>query len=280
MIEIPSIITIVVLVVGCYFLLNLIDAKLGNSFKPRVVDQTVMFDNNAEINKLREQIDRQKQLFIEQLAAQAALFETKLEQQKEIFERKIKVLEQHNEYLMQRLMAQERPLANSSKTVSTRTLFISSENEFYQRDRTTLFRSGVKFISLHGANSTVIQKELRAARNENNPFKVVIISAHGNEEGILLDDGLKDSQFWADVLFEVDLAFFTSCKSFGILNDLVGIVQYSIGMMDNIETELAEDFVYLFFREFTIYKNPKIAFQNAINTMPEISDRVTIRYRG
>lgn len=274
MIEVPSYVAIIVMMVVCYYCLKLLDSRFGHFFKP-----VIEASSEIELEKLREELRSQQKFFVSQLKSQAEDFEKRLADQREVFERRIKTLEQHNDYLMQRLVARERTEANRHYVDDNKAIFISLEPNFYQRDRTALFRSGLKFTALRTENKNAISRELRHARETGRPFRLALISAHGNDEGILCGGEVVPGEWWSQNLFGIEVALFAACESFGILNDLVGIVDYSIGMMDSIETELAEDFIYIFWREYQTVHNPIEAFGNAKEILPELSDRVTIRFR-
>lgn len=273
MIDIPSFVLILITIVISYYGLRILDHKFGSLFRPVPLN-----DNTEELRRLKSELESQRILFIAQLKAQADEFERKMKDQRESFEAKIRNLEQHNAFLMERLITRERAEKTEEYVDQNKMLFVSCDEQFYARDRTALFRAGLKFTTLRRATSAILTRELRKGREGGRPYHLVVVSAHGTGEGIMLADGLKPGDWFARNFFGVEVALFAACQSFQILDDLTGIVTYSIGMMDDIETELAEDFIYIFWREYIITKNPIQAFENVKRIMPELSDRVTIRY--
>lgn len=278
MTETTNLILIIFTVVAGYYCLRIIDSKLGNSIRP-ILNRNSDMNNHDEIALLKKELENQKKLFLDQLNAQAIQFEDRLEQQRVLFEGKIQSLQDHNNYLMERLASRDKSIDNGKMVDNNEMLFISTTEEFYCRDRTTLFRAGMRFTTLRKATSQIVSRELRHAREGGNQYSLIVVSAHGNENGIQLSDAIKPGEWWSQNLFGVDIAFFAACQSFQILNDLTGIVKYAVGMMDDIETELAEDFIYIFWREYQSTKNALTAFNNAKETLPELSDRIALRHK-
>lgn len=274
-----NILYLVIIFVVAYYILHIFDSRFGHLIRP-TLNKNYDLNRDLEYEELKKQLEDQKQIFISQLEAQAKLFEQKLEQQKQQFEIKIKSLEQYNSYLMQRIASREKTNQSTEYIDNNKMLFVSAEDAFYSRDRVALFRAGLRFTTLRDCNSEMLNKELRRGRESGRPYRLVLVSAHGYEGGIQLSDGIFSGDYFASNFFGVEIALFASCKSFNILNDLIGIVDYSIGLMDDIETDLAEDFIYNFWKEYLETMNAIKAFENVKKVMPEISDRVIISYKG
>lgn len=74
--------------------------------------------------------------------------------------------------------------------------------------------------------------------------------------------------------------FLGTCNNQKIADRLVGIVKYVIVVYEEIDTKLASNFVYEFYKRYKTEMDIEKSFEGAISVMPEVSEFVDLRIGG
>ena len=138
-------------------------------------------------------------------------------------------------------------------------------------------KAGITFFRLKSASLDDLNTELQRRRSDGNLYDVVHISSHGCDNGILLDTEIIGGDKLSEVLSGVRAIFLGTCNNQKIADRLVGIVKYVIVVYEEIESNLAADFVYEFYKRYKVDLDIEKSFEGAISVMPQVSEFVDLR---
>jgi hypothetical protein len=156
-------------------------------------------------------------------------------------------------------------------------LLIYGDANFGENDRNALQRAGADFVTLRAATKDMIRRRMQRAREDDEPYRYVHISAHGTDDFIKLTDGPADGKWWNDVLVGVEIVFLAACHSAGVADWLAGPGRAVVELDSAAADESAYMFTYLFWRAIIAGRNANDAFQVARTELPSIADQVSLR---
>ena len=133
---------------------------------------------------------------------------------------------------------------------------------------------------MRSASLDDLRTELQRRRSDGTLYDVVHISSHGSDKGILFDSELVDGNELGEILSGVRAIFLGTCNNQKIADRLVGIVKYVIVVYEEIDTKLASNFVYEFYKRYKAEMDIEKSFEGAISVMPEVSEFVDLRIGG
>lgn len=166
------------------------------------------------------------------------------------------------------------------KRVLKPVLLVYGTESFGADDAQALRRAGVAFFRIRSASLDDLHTELQRRRSDGTLYDVVHISSHGSDKGILFDSELVDGDELGEILSGVRAIFLGTCNNQKIADRLVGIVKYVIVVYEEIDTKLASNFVYEFYKRYKTEMDIEKSFEGAISVMPEVSEFVDLRIVG
>jgi hypothetical protein len=166
------------------------------------------------------------------------------------------------------------------KRVLKPVLLVYGTESFGADDAQALRRAGVAFFRIRSASLDDLHTELQRRRSDGTLYDVVHISSHGSDKGILFDSELVDGDELGEILSGVRAIFLGTCNNQKIADRLVGIVKYVIVVYEEIDTKLASNFVYEFYKRYKTEMDIEKSFEGAISVMPEVSEFVDLRIGG
>jgi len=168
----------------------------------------------------------------------------------------------------------------TKKRVQRPVLLVYGVDEFGEQDRLAMRRAGVAFFRLKSASLDDLRLELQRRRSDDNLYDVVHISSHGGDQGLLLEDKLVSGNELSEALSGVRAIFLGTCTNQKIADKLVGIVKYVIVVYEEIESNLASDFVFEFYKRYKTLMNIEESFNGALSVLPQVSEFVDLRVRS
>lgn len=166
------------------------------------------------------------------------------------------------------------------KRIQRPVLLVYGVEEFGNQDRQALRKAGITFFRLKSASLEDLNTELHRRRSDGTLYDIVHISSHGGDTGILLDTDLVSGEKLSEVLNGVNGIFLGTCNNQKIADKLVGIVKYVIVVYEDIESTLASDFVYEFYKRYKMDLDIEKAFEGATSVMPQVAEFVDLRIRS
>lgn len=166
------------------------------------------------------------------------------------------------------------------KRIQRPVLLVYGVEQFGNEDRQALRKAGITFFRLRSASLDDLRTELQRRRSDGTLYDVVHISSHGSDKGILFDSELVDGNELGEILSGVRAIFLGTCNNQKIADRLVGIVKYVIVVYEEIDTKLASNFVYEFYKRYKTEMDIEKSFEGAISVMPEVSEFVDLRIGG
>lgn len=166
------------------------------------------------------------------------------------------------------------------KRIQRPVLLVYGVEQFGNEDRQALRKAGITFFRLRSASLDDLRTELQRRRSDGTLYDVVHISSHGSDGGILFDSELVDGNELGEILSGVRAIFLGTCNNQKIADRLVGIVKYVIFVCEEIDTKLASNFVYEFYKRYKAEMDIEKSFEGAISVMPEVSEFVDLRIGG
>lgn len=173
-----------------------------------------------------------------------------------------------------------KPEATEAKTIHRPVLLVYGDEKFGDQDRNAMRRAGVTFFRLRSATLESLRTELHRRRSDGNLYDMVHISSHGSAEGIQFEQSIVDGQDLSEVFSGVRGIFLATCSNQLIADKLVGIVKYVIVVYEEIETTMATDFVFEFYKRYKINQDIEASFVGAVTVMPQIGEFVDLRIGG
>lgn len=166
------------------------------------------------------------------------------------------------------------------KRIQHPVLLVYGVEQFGNEDRQALRKAGITFFRLRSASLDDLRTELQRRRSDGTLYDVVHISSHGSDKEILFDSELVDGNELGEILSGVRAIFLGTCNNQKIADRLVGIVKYVIVVYEEIDTKLASNFVYEFYKRYKTEMDIEKSFEGAISVMPEVSEFVDLRIGG
>lgn len=166
------------------------------------------------------------------------------------------------------------------KRIQRPVLLVYGVEQFGNEDRQALRKAGITFFRLRSASLDDLRTELQRRRSDGTLYDVVHISSHGCDKGILFDSEMVDGDELGEILSGVRAIFLGTCNNQKIADRLVGIVKYVIVVYEEIDTKLASNFVYEFYKRYKAEMDIEKSFEGAISVMPEVSEFVDLRIGG
>jgi hypothetical protein len=108
----------------------------------------------------------------------------------------------------------------------------------------------------------------------------VHIASHGESTGLFLDSDLVSGVELSEILSGVRAVFLGTCSNQKIADKLVGVVKYVIVIYEEIDTNLAAQFVYEFYKRYKGLLDIEAAYAGAILVIPEVAEFVDLRVRS
>lgn len=170
--------------------------------------------------------------------------------------------------------------APTQKRVARPVLLVYGEPDFGEEDRTAMRRAGLSFFRLRNASLKSLYDELQRRRSEGTLYDMVHISSHGNLDNIGLGEEVVDGHDLSNIFSGVRGVFLNTCSNQYVADKLVGVVTYVIVIYDEIETGVAANFAYEFYKRYAQDMDIEKAFAGALLVMPDISDFVDLRIGG
>lgn len=155
-------------------------------------------------------------------------------------------------------------------------LFVCSDAALCDVDRHALRRATVSFQRLINATKATVAAELRRRRQDGTLYPWLHITAHADEQGIHLADGIADPAWWNEQLDGIDVVFLAACKTATVADALAGMVAV-VFVLEDIEHGNAGDFTYSFWRRMKEHGDPRLAYRQAITEAPQIAEYTDIR---
>lgn len=217
-----------------------------------------------------------------------------MEEQRNRYEQKIKELERRIDFLvgeLQRAGIQIKDLemvvaennrarltADNAATAlpAKPLLFICSDATICDVDRHALRRTNVSFQRLYSATKATVAAELRRRRQDGTLYPWLHITAHADEQGIHLADGIADPAWWNEHLDGISIVFLAACKTATVADALAGMVSV-VFVLEDIENGNAGDFTYSFWRRMKDHGDARLAYRQAITEAPQIAEYTDIR---
>ena len=144
-------------------------------------------------------------------------------------------------------------------------------------DRHAVRRATVSFQRLFNATKASLSAELRRRRQDGSLYPWIHISAHANEHGIELTDGIAPPAWWNEQLQGIEVVFLAACRTAAVADELAGMVAAVIFVLEDIEHADAGDFTYSFWRRMKEHGDARMAYQQAIIEVPQIAEFTDIR---
>lgn len=207
-------------------------------------------------------------------------YEKRITQLEKYYTDKIHKMQEQIDYLLEKLTEQNKKLATLSNLNHKVLLVCSDIQRFCSTDSRMLRKAEVDFYTLENATGEMIHKEIQRASVDNEKYTAIQIAAHGDETGIQLYDKLYSSEELEEILIGIDLLFLSACKSHYVSDKLIGTNRTIITMRHDISDDDAENFAYIFWREYKNGNSAKESYETARNTVQNIKDKVGIRVQN
>lgn len=155
-------------------------------------------------------------------------------------------------------------------------LICGMETPLCDVDRHAVRRANVSFQRLFNATKAMFAAELRRRRQDGTLYPWLHITAHADEAGIHLLDGIAEPTWWNEHLDGIEVVFLAACKTATVADALAGLTTV-IFVLEDIEHNDAGDFTYSFWRRMKEHGDPRLAYQQAITEAPQIAEYTDIR---
>lgn len=156
-------------------------------------------------------------------------------------------------------------------------LICGMETALCDVDRHAVRRATVSFQRLFNATKANLSAELRRRRQDGTLYPWLHISAHADEQGVSLTDGIAPPAWWNEQLQGIEVVFLAACRTAMVADALAGMVSAVIFVLEDIEHNDAGDFTYSFWRRMKEHGDPRLAYQQAIIEVPQIAEFTDIR---
>lgn len=192
--------------------------------------------------------------------------------------RKITKLERENVTLKARIEEIEK-IEKIFHLPQTPLLLICGDKTFCEKDAIQLNKAKIWYRVLENATKENLLEELARRRQNKDLYPWIHISAHGMPEGIKLSDGVATPEWWNGVLDGISVAFFANCSGAKVGDTLAGLVDYVIVFYGERESELIEQFTYIFWSEMLKHGDAMQAYKICLGEIPSLRRYADIRKR-
>lgn len=148
---------------------------------------------------------------------------------------------------------------------------------FCEKDRRSLKRAQISFHRIVMATRDKIAAYMRGQRQNGTVPTWVHVTAHAEDAGIDLADGIAPPEWWAEMLDGVEVVMLAACKTSTVADALAGLTTV-VFTYDDIRDQDAADFTYAFWRRMRLYRDPQRAFNEAREEVPQVADSTHIRF--
>lgn len=171
--------------------------------------------------------------------------------------------EKDNNELRQRLVELERHRTTGTPKKQSLVVALGTD-KMLQVDVAKL--RGIKTLQLsvlQDATKKDVETVINTRRSQGKPIKLLHLSVHSNENGVLFSDGIADGIWLSQNLKGVEVLVIAGCKSYRIAN-LLSVVPSVVSMRDEVDNEDASTFSFHFWTAIGDGQNPEDAFDIAI----------------
>jgi hypothetical protein len=208
--------------------------------------------------------------------------------QKEIYEKRIRELERRVDFLVSELQKAgirirdleriERATHTQHDPLPAKPLLIvcGPDLQLCDTDRQALRRAGVSFQRIVSASKASISAELRRRRQDSTLYPWLHVTAHADDAGIHLVDGVAAPEWWNEHLDGVKVVFLAACKTSTVADALAGLVTV-VFVHEDIGNQDAGDFTYAFWRRMKEHGDPLQSYRQAVVEAPQIAEFTDIR---
>jgi hypothetical protein len=259
-----SVFSVLVIVVIAFVGLRLIESRLGH----RLFESEAP-DCEDEIRQLRAQLDEERE---------------RNRRENELKDTRIRELERRVEWLVGQLqragrVTEERPEPPAALPPAKPLLLVCGpDTEMCNLDRQSLRRAGISFQRLAPASKATVDDELRRRRQDGSLYWWLHITAHADDAGIALADGIAPPSWWSERLDGIKVVFLAACRTAAVADALAGLCTV-IFVHEDIDNRDAADFTYAFWRRMREHGDPQAAYRQAILETPQVSEYTDIRVR-
>lgn len=253
------------IVILCFVGLRIAERFIGHRlFEPEQPDC------ESEIQQLRLQLDEERE-------------RNRAESDRK--DARIRELERRVEWLIGQLQrsGQSFDSAIQHKTTSqlqmpTKPLLLvcGSDNAMCDMDRQALRRGGISFQRLYAATQATVDDELRRRRQDGTLYPWLHITAHADEHGIHLADGITTPAWWSERIDGIRVVFLAACNTETVADALAGLTTV-VFVHEDIDNRDAASFTYAFWRRMREHGDPRQAYNQAIQETPQVAEFTDIR---
>lgn len=254
------------IVILCFVGLRIAERFIGHRlFEPEQPDC------ESEIQQLRLQLDEERE-------------RNRAESDRK--DARIRELERRVEWLIGQLQRSGQPTESyhqHNKTTSqlqmpTKPLLLvcGSDNAMCDMDRQALRRGGISFQRLYAATQATVDDELRRRRQDGTLYPWLHITAHADEHGIHLADGITTPAWWSERIDGIRVVFLAACNTETVADALAGLTTV-VFVHEDIDNRDAASFTYAFWRRMREHGDPRQAYNQAIQETPQVAEFTDIR---
>lgn len=128
----------------------------------------------------------------------------------------------------------------------------------------------VSFRRLRPGNIKTLERYLERRRMDKHPALYAHFSLHGNQDGLLFEDGMITGTRLSELLQDMQVLFLDACHGDWVA-DLLGVVPVVISLMEEIENHDAALFAEAFWGEFAgTPTDPEGAYERALRRCPPV----------
>lgn len=270
-----DVLTVLVIVIVAFAVIRWLERKMGHRFgEPDLFHYEIkMADYETKITALQLEMDEQRLRY----------------------EVRIRDLEHRVDFLVEQLLRAGIQIRDMEKAIAMpkTTTPVEVEKELLGKplvlvcgddpavielDRQALRRTGILYQRIMPATKKKVEEDFRRRRQDQTLYRWVHVSAHANEEGVELADGIAEPSWWNGNLDGIEVVFLAACKTGAVADALAGLVTV-VFVLEDIESQDAADFTYAFWKRMKEHGNPTRAFRQATTEVPQVAEFTDIRTR-
>lgn len=157
-------------------------------------------------------------------------------------------------------------------------LLICGEESFCNQDRNALRQARIVFQRVMEATKLSVEAELRGKRMDGDSYLWVHVSAHADDRGVILSDGVADPDWWNSILDGIDTVLLATCRSSTVADRIAGLVSV-VYLSEDLETGIASHFTQAFWSGMMTHRDAVLAFREALEKVPDVAEFANIRRR-
>lgn len=193
------------------------------------------------------------------------------------YQKQIEELQNQVNFLLRQLVDRNFDKHQIQKNTNKILLACGGVARFCSTDQRILRRANANFCTISDSDTTKIAKEIRRALQDGEGYSGIHISAHSDGDVIELFGRKVTSEELEISLLSIDLIVLAACKSHEIADKLVAKGRSIITFLENVEDDVAEEAMYIFWRSYIAGETPKSAFESVRTMYPQIADRIGFR---